>query len=51
MSLSSFFTHIEINQSVGGSKTGVPGEKPPDTLASRTWFVPHVTRAPREMRI
>ena len=25
-SLSSFFTHIETNQSVGGAKTGVPGE-------------------------
>ena len=43
--LSSFFTHIETNQSVGGEKTGEPGEKPPDTLASRTWFVPHATRA------
>ena len=45
-SLSSFFTHIETNQSIGGAKTGVPGEKPPDTPASRTWLVPHVTRAP-----
>ena len=35
MSLSSFFTHIETNQSVGGAKTGVPGEKPPDTPASK----------------
>ena len=26
-SLSSFFTHIETNQSVGGAKTGVPGKK------------------------
>ena len=26
-SLSSFFTHIETNQSVGGAKTGIPGEK------------------------
>ena len=33
-SLSSFFTHIETDQSVGGAKTGVPGEKPPDTPAS-----------------
>ena len=49
-SLSSFFTHIEKNQSVGGAKTGVPGEKPPDTPASRTWLVPHVTRAPSEAR-
>ena len=44
-SLSSFFTHIETDQSVGGAKTGVPGGKPPDTPASRTWLVPHVTRA------
>ena len=49
-SLSSFFTHIETNQSVGGAKTGVPGEKTPDTPASRTWLVPHVTRAPSEAR-
>ena len=49
-SLSSFFTHIETNQSVGGAKNGVPGEKPPDTPASRTWLVPHVTRAPCEAR-
>ena len=26
-SFSSFFTHIETNQSVGGAKTGVPGGK------------------------
>ena len=39
-----------MNQSVGGAKTGVPGEKPPDTPASRTWLVPHVTRAPSEAR-
>ena len=32
-SLSSFFTHIEMNQSVGGAKTGVPGEKPPCGLS------------------
>ena len=49
-SLSSFFTHIETNQSVGGAKTGVPGEKPPDTPASRTYLVPHVTCAPSEAR-
>ena len=36
--------------SVGGAKTGVPGEKPPDTPASRTWLVPHETRAPSEAR-
>ena len=47
---SSFFTHIETDQSVGGAKTGVPEEKPPDTPASRTWLVPHVTRAPSEAR-
>ena len=41
-SLSSFFTHIEMNQSVGGAKTGVPGEKPPDTTAGRTWLVSHM---------
>ena len=49
-SLSSFFTYIETDQSVGGAKTGVPGEKPPDTPASRTWLVPHVTRALSEAR-
>ena len=49
-SLSSFFTHIETDQSIGGAKTGVPGEKPPDTPASRTWLVPHVARAPSEAR-
>ena len=43
-SLSSFFTHIETNQSVGGAKTGVPGEKPPDIPASRTWLVSHIRR-------
>ena len=45
-SLSSFFTHIETNQSVGGAKTGVPGEKPPDTPASRTWLVSHMNSCP-----
>ena len=44
-SLSSFYTHIETNQSVGGAKTGVPGEKPPDTPASRTSDV-HFESAP-----
>ena len=43
-------THIKTNQSVSGAKTGVPGEKPPDTPASRTWLVPHVTIAPSEAR-
>ena len=45
-SLSSFFTHIETNQSVGGAKTGVPGEIPPDTPASRTWLVSHMNSCP-----
>ena len=45
-SLSSFFTHIETNQSVGGAKTGVPGGKPPDTPASRTWLVSHMNSCP-----
>ena len=40
--LSSFFTHIDTNQSVGGVKTGVPVEKPPDTPVSRTWLVSHM---------
>ena len=34
----------------GGAKTGAPGGKTPDTPASRTWLVPHVTRAPSEAR-
>ena len=46
-SLSSFFTHIEKNQSVGGAKTGVSREKRTDTPASRTWLV-HMTLAPSE---
>ena len=41
-----FFTHIETNQSVGGAKTGVPGEKTPDTPASRTWLVSHMNSRP-----
>ena len=45
-SLSSFFTHIETNQSVGGAKTRVPREKPPDTPASRTWLVSHMNSCP-----
>ena len=45
-SFSSFFTHIETNQSVGGAKTGVPGGKQPDTPASRTWLVPHMNSCP-----
>ena len=49
-SLSSLFTHIETNQSESVAKTGVPGEKPPDTPASRTWLVPHVNSAPCEAR-
>ena len=49
-SLSSLFTHIETNQSESGAKTGVPGEKLPDTPASRTWLVLHVNSAPCEAR-
>ena len=45
-SLSSFFTHIETNQSVGGAKTGIPGEKPPDTPASRTRLVSYMNSCP-----
>ena len=37
---------IQTNQSVGGAKTGVPGEKPPDTPASRTWLVSHMNSCP-----
>ena len=39
-----YFTNIEVSQSVGAAKMGVPQEKPPGTPASRTWLVPHVTR-------
>ena len=31
-----YFSSYETGQSVGGAKTGGPGEKPPDTPASRT---------------
>ena len=42
-----FVTHIETNQSEGrgGENPGVPGGKPPDTPASRTWLVSHVASA------
>ena len=40
-----FFSSYETGQSVGGPKTGEPREKPPDTTASRTWFVSQVARA------
>ena len=40
-----YFSSCETGQSVGGAKTGEPREKPPDTPASRTWLVSHVTRA------
>ena len=38
-----YFTHIETSQSVhvGEAKRSTP-EKPPDTPASRAWFVSHV---------
>ena len=39
------FSSYETGQSVGGAKTGEPREKPPDTLASRTWLVSHMARA------
>ena len=45
-----YFSSYETGQSVGGAKTGVPGEKPPGTPASRTWLVPHVNSAPSEAR-
>ena len=32
------------------SESGIPREKPPDTPASRTWLVSHVTRAQSEAR-
>ena len=40
-----YFSSYETGQSVGGTKTGEPREKPPDTPASRTWLVSHVARA------
>ena len=42
--------HVKSNCNRPASLTDiqVPGEKPPDTPASRTWLVPHVTRARRE---
>ena len=40
-----YFSSYETGQSVGGAKTGEPGEKPPDTPASRTLLVSHVARA------
>ena len=51
MSLSSFFTHIKTNQSVGGAKTGVPGEKPPQqNMACLTYeFVPRARRKPTSL--
>ena len=43
-----YFSSYEMDQSVGGAKTGEPREKPPDTPASRTWLVSHVARAELE---
>ena len=40
-----YFSSYETDQSVGGTKTGEPREKTPDTPASRTWLVSHVARA------
>ena len=40
-----YFSSYETGQSVGGAKTGEPREKTPDTPASRTWLVSHVTSA------
>ena len=40
-----YFSLYETGQSVGGTKTGEPREKPPGTPASRTWLVSHVARA------
>ena len=33
-----YFTYFELIQSTMWRKTGVPGEKPPDMPASRTWL-------------
>ena len=43
-----FFFLIQFYVPLGEAKTGVPGEKPPDTPANRNWLVPHVTRVPSE---
>ena len=40
-----YFSSYEMGQSVGGSKTVEPREKPSGTPASRTWLVSHVARA------
>ena len=40
-----YFSSCEVGQSVGGTKMGESGEKPPGTPASRTWLVSHMARA------
>ena len=40
-----YFSSYETGQSIGGAKTGEPREKPPDTPASKTWLVLHMTTA------
>ena len=40
-----YFSSYETDQSVGGAKTGDPGEKIPGTPASETWLVSHVASA------
>ena len=40
-----YFISCETGQSVGGAKTGEPGERNPGTPASRTWLVSHVPSA------
>ena len=41
-----FFHSYRANQLVGEAKTGVPGEKPPDTPANRNWLVLHMNSCP-----
>ena len=40
-----YFSSNETGQSVGGAKMGESREKPPGTLASRTWLVSNVASA------
>ena len=39
MARQDYFTHFVQSQSLGGTKTGDPQEKPPGAPASRTWLV------------